>query len=452
MAAKKKVRVMSERLDLGRQMRQSVPRAAHAEWESGPDRSDTIATLEASNVGRLPELVPIRFGRMLINPFAYLRGSAPVMTRDLATLPSTGTRVQLCGDCHLMNFGIFATPERNLAFGLNDFDETLPGPWEFDVKRLAASFAVAAQDVEMSDDLARAAAERVVRSYREHLWGHVDQSPLEIWYDRITTSDALDEAPNKARRERRQKLIDKAESRVGDQLVAKLLEESGQKMQIVDQPPLIFHPSDIDILGVGREFLATYRDSLPADRRLLIDRYELKDVAYKVVGVGSVGTRCFVALLASSAGFPLFLQVKEANDSVLAPVTGAGPIAHNGERVVVGQRLMQATSDIFLGWGTGPEGRQFYVRQLRDMKLSIEVRNDPEGLNQYAEFCGRALARAHANSGDGPVIAGYLGKSDAFDKALGSFALKYAAQTVTDHRALEEARKDGRIDVIDELA
>jgi uncharacterized protein (DUF2252 family) len=452
MATKKKVRVMSERLDLGRQMRQQVPRAAHAEWEPGPERPDTIATLESSNVGRLPELVPIRYGRMLINPFAYLRGSAAVMTHDLASLPTTGTRVQLCGDCHLMNFGIFATPERNLAFGLNDFDETLPGPWEFDVKRLAASFAVAAQDVEMNDDTAKAAAERVVRSYREHLWSHVEQSPLEIWYDKITTSDALDQAPSKARRDRRQKLIDKAQSRVGDQLVAKLLEEGGDKMQIVDQPPLIFHPVAVDILGIGREFLATYRESLPADRRVLLDRYELKDAAYKVVGVGSVGTRCLVALLASSGGFPLFLQVKEAVDSVLASATGAAKVAHNGERVVVGQRLMQATSDIFLGWGTGPEGRHFYVRQLRDMKLSIEVRNDPEGLNQYAEFCGRALARAHANSGDGPVIAGYLGKSDAFDKALGTFALKYAAQTVTDHRALEEARKDGRIEVIDELA
>jgi uncharacterized protein (DUF2252 family) len=444
----KKVRVMSERIEEGRSIRERLPRSAHAEWTAPATRPDSVATLKASNDGRLEELVPIRFGRMLNSPFAYLRGSAPVMATDLAAQPNTGVTVQLCGDCHLMNFGIFATPERQVVFGLNDFDESLPGPWEFDVKRLAASIAVAAFDQSMSQDDAVAAVEATTRSYRENLWRHVQQSPLDIWYDKIGMDEAINAAPDREARANRKRLVEKARQRVGDQLIPKLVKEEGSELKIVDQPPLIYHVADVDIMEVGRQFIENYRDSLSADRRTLLDRYRLRDAAIKVVGVGSVGTRCFVAVLESSAGFPLLLQIKEANRSVIETALGAPPASHNGERVVVGQRLMQPSSDIFLGWGTGAEGRHFYVRQLRDMKLSVTMTDDPKALRRYGEFCGRALARAHANSGDGPVIAGYLGKTDVFDRAMGTYSLAYAAQTVKDHRALADAEREGRVEAI----
>jgi len=444
----KKIKAMSERLEAGRVLREKVPRSAHAEWTAPTGRPDTIETLNASNEDRLENLVPIRFGRMMANPFAYLRGSAPVMTSDLATLPTTGVEVQLCGDCHLMNFGMFATPERQVVFGLNDFDETFPGPWEYDVKRLAASFAVAAEDVGMSEKLSLAAIHSAMRSYRENLWRHVTQTPLDIWYDTIGLHEAIVEAPDEKARSTRLKLVAKAQTRVGDQLIPKLLEHEGHEMKIADQPPLLYHMPGLDVMTVGHQFLAGYRETIPADRRVLFDRYELRDAAIKVVGVGSVGTRCLVALFESSGGDPLFLQIKEATTSVLQKALHAPPVEHNGERVVIGQRLMQPATDIFLGWGTGPEGRHFYLRQLRDMKLSVTLTNDPLALRRYGEFCGRALARAHANSGDGPTIAGYLGKSDTFDKAMGAFALSYAAQTVKDHMSLVEAERDGRVEAI----
>jgi len=444
----KKIQAMSDRLEAGRQLRESVPRGAHAEWTAPTARPDSVATLMASNEDRLENLIPIRFGRMLANPFAYLRGSAPVMTVDLAGLPTTGVKVQLCGDCHLMNFGMFATPERHVVFGLNDFDETYPGPWEYDLKRLAASFAVAAEDVGMNEKQSLAAVHATMRSYRENLWRHVAQTPLDIWYDTIGLEESIADAPDEKSRQTRIKLGQKAQQRVGDQLIPKLLQQEGATMKIADQPPLMYHMPELDLPTVGRQFIAGYRETLSADRRVLFDRYEVRDVAIKVVGVGSVGTRCLVALFESSGGAPLFLQIKEATTSVLQKVVDGPSIEHNGERVVVGQRLMQPATDIFLGWGTGPQGRHFYLRQLRDMKLSVALTNDPVALKRYGEFCGRALARAHANSGDGAMIAGYLGKSDAFDRAMGTFALSYAAQTVKDHLALAEAERDGRVEAI----
>lgn len=441
-----------ERLEIGRERRRELSRSAHAEWSPPPDRPDPVATLQASNDGRVPELVPIRFGRMLTSPFAFLRGSAAVMAQDLAGLPVTGFEVQVCGDCHLMNFGLFATPERNVVFGLNDFDETLPGPWEFDVKRLAASFMVAGRDAGLSDKASRSAAVASVRSYREHLWRHVEQSPLEVWYEKISLADEIERAPDRATRARRQKFLEQARRRVGDQVFPKLAQADGEDLRIVDQPPLIFHPQVDDFESIAREFLADYRSSLAGDRRVLFDRYRYRDAALKVVGVGSVGTYCFVVLLSSADGHPLLLQVKEANPSVLQQVLPSTGVSHEGERVVIGQRLMQPASDIFLGWGTGRAGRHFYVRQLRDMKLSIALQRDPVAMTRYAEFCGRALARAHANSGDAALIAGYLGRSGRFDEAVGTFAVAYADQTDADHAALGAAALDGRIEVIDETA
>jgi uncharacterized protein (DUF2252 family) len=441
---------VEDRLARGRALREELGRASFVGWEPPPDRPDPVEVLQRSNEGRLPELVPIRFGRMAVSPFAFLRGSAAVMAEDLARRPVTGLSVQVCGDCHLMNFGIFATPERNVVFGLNDFDETLPGPWEWDLHRLAASFVVAGRDGGIKEKAARAAAAEAVASYREHLWEHALRSPLEVWYDRITMEQTIEEAETKEGREYRRRLLEKARQRVAENLFPKLVREEAGDFRIVDQPPLIFHPAAADAPAIIHEFIETYRESLPGDRRVLFDRYRFRDLAVKVVGVGSVGTRCFVALFSSAGEHPLLLQVKEANASVLERFTRTEPVPHNGERVVVGQRLMQPASDIFLGWGTGSAGRHFYIRQLRDMKVSVTIGSSATALLAYAGYCGRALARAHANSGDAAMIAGYLGKRTVFDEAVAAFAVGYADQTERDHATLVEAIRDGRVEVIEE--
>jgi uncharacterized protein (DUF2252 family) len=414
------------------------------------DRPDPIDVLVASNEGRIEDLVPIRFGRMAASPFAFLRGSAAVMAADLAPVPTTGLEVQVCGDCHLMNFGLFATPERNVVFGLNDFDETYPdGPWEWDVKRLVASVVVAARDVGVDDDRAVELAAASVRAYREQLWEFAEQSPLDIWYSSLGAARLIEEAPDKESRRRRERLERQATKRVAEHLFPKLVTQDGGSPRIVDQPPMIYHPPDLT-LDVAKAFFENYRASLAADRRVLVDRYAVLDAAVKVVGVGSVGTRCFVALLASADGHPLLLQVKEANRSVLEAhlATSAGAQSHNGERVVVGQRLMQPATDIFLGWATGAAGNEFYVRQLRDMKLSVTLTPDTVVLGRYAEFCGVALARAHANTGHAAAIAGYLGTSAKADDAFARFGLAYADQTVRDHAALVQAIEDERVPAI----
>ncbi|GAA4363989.1 DUF2252 domain-containing protein [Nocardioides caricicola] len=439
-----------ERAD-GRSRRSAISRSSHGDWTPAPDRPDPVGVLNAANADRLPDLVPIRFGRMAASPFAFLRGSASVMAADLGAVPTTGLRVQASGDCHLMNFGLFATPERHVVFGLNDFDETMPGPWEWDVKRLAASFVVASQDVRLDDDQARAIAVTAVRSYRERITEMAAMSPLEIWYDRIDLERLIADAPDKAARSARTDLLKKARRRVAEDLFPKLIRDAGGGRGIKDQPPLIFHLDEVTPETVG-PFVASYRASLDDDRRVLFDRYEVEDVAVKVVGVGSVGTRCFVVLLRDNADRPLLLQVKEASRSVLAPYAEDAstiPVQVNeGHRVVVGQRLMQPASDLFLGWGTGPNGRHFYIRQLRDMKLSVTLTGDVLRMTRYAEFCGKALARAHANSGSASAIAGYLGSSARFDDAIGEFAARYATQTVADHHALVQAIEDGRVEAI----
>jgi uncharacterized protein (DUF2252 family) len=436
----------NERLEAGKALRDTVPREHHASWKPLARRRNPIDVLEASNRDRLSELVPIRYGRMLRSPFTFLRGSAGLMAYDLATTPTTGLRVQACGDCHLLNFGMFATPERNLVFDMNDFDETLPAPWEWDVKRLATSFAVAARDSHCSDQEARDAAVACTGAYREHLRDCSKRGPLEVWYERLDVEALIEQSPDAKTKKLRQDMSAKAHQRIGEYLVPKLTNATGEQRRLVDQLPVLFHVADKDAEERFREGLEDYRRSLPDDRRVLFDRYRLEDFALKVVGIGSVGTRCYVGLFRSAEGNPLLLQFKEACPSVLAPYAGKSVYENQGQRIVVGQRLMQSSSDIFLGWTRGRRGYDFFGRQLRDMKFSVPVEGaSAAGMKRYAEICGTVLARAHARSGDAAKISGYLGKTDGFDQAIGEFSLAYADQTVRDHAALVAAERTGRI-------
>ncbi|WP_207837155.1 DUF2252 domain-containing protein [Pseudomonas sp. 43(2021)] len=435
-----------ERLEAGKRLRDVVPRAAHATWKSKPRQRDPVGLLELSNRDRHPALVPVRYGRMLRSPFTFLRGSAGLMARDLATLPCTGVRVQACGDCHLLNFGLFATPERNLIFDINDFDETLPAPWEWDIKRLAVSFAVAAQDNRLNDKEAGQLAMACVQAYRKRMRELSEMSPLDVWYDRLDAQAIIDMAPSMKYRKARQELIAKARTRIGDYLYPQISDEVGGRRRLVDQPPILFHIHEAGFAKRVKLALEDYRSSLLPERRFLYDRYRLEDFAVKAVGIGSVGTFCFVGLFFSAENHPLLLQFKEACPSVLAPYAGKSEFANQGQRVVTGQRLSQSASDIFLGWTESSKGRQFFVRQLRDMKMSLPVEGASfEQMNMYAQVCGMTLARAHAKSGDAALISGYLGKSDAFDQALGKFALAYAEQNTRDYAALVNAEKKGRI-------
>ncbi|HVN89642.1 MAG TPA: DUF2252 domain-containing protein [Candidatus Binataceae bacterium] len=441
------MRSRDQRLADGKVLREEIPLESHAEWKRPKDRRDPIDVLKASNRDRLPELIPIRYGRMLPSPFTFLRGSAGLMAYDLAGTPNTGIRVQACGDCHLLNFGLFATPERNLIFDLNDFDETLPAPWEWDVKRLAVSFVVAVRDIKLSVKDARAGAVECVRAYRERLRALSKMSPLDVWYDRLDAETIIAMAPNAKLRKRREQLVSQAQQRIGDYLYPKITGEVGGRRRLVDEPPGMYHLSTRGFERTVHEAMVLYRLSLPEERRTLFDRYRLEDMAIKAVGIGSVGTRCFVGLFFSAENHPLLLQFKEARSSVLEPYAGKSLYENDGQRVVTGQRLMQSASDIFLGWTRGREGRCFYVRQLRDMKMSAQIEEGvtPEQVLLYAELCGRTLAHAHAKSGDAAMISGYLGKSDTFDRAVGDFASEYAEQNKKDHAALVAAVKAGKI-------
>jgi len=440
------MRSRDQRIADGKTLRDTVPRQMHADWKRPAKRRDPMDILKASNRDRLPELVPVRYGRMLASPFTFLRGSSGLMAYDLSTTPTTGIRVQACGDCHLMNFGLFATPERNLVFDINDFDETLPAPWEWDVKRLAVSFVVAARDNQLTDRQAKAAAVECVRAYRVRLSEFSQMSPLEVWYDRLDAQTIIDMAPNAKIRKFREQIVAQAQQRIGDYLYPKISGEVGGQRRLIDQPPVLFHISAKGLEKNVREALAAYRLSLPHERRVLFDRYRMEDLAIKAVGIGSVGTHCFVGLFFSAENHPLLLQFKEACPSVLESYAGKSVYENHGQRVVTGQRLMQSASDIFLGWTHGREGRYFYVRQLRDMKFSAPIEGASAAqFNLYAELCGRTLAHAHAKSGDPATISGYLGKSDTFDQAIGDFALAYADQNEKDHAALVAAVKAGRI-------
>lgn len=441
----------AERLAAGKALRDKVARESQGNWKRDKARVDPLAILKADDAGRVERLVPIRYGRMLQSPFTFYRGSASVMAADLAKSPASGLRVQACGDCHLMNFGGFATPERNILFDMNDFDETLPAPWEWDLKRLVASFMLAARSNGFSDDDGRDMAVTCARAYRKRLRDFSEMSPLDIWYARVTDRDVIGLLKDDKVRERAEKRVAKALEENGSDLAyPQLAGMVGGQIRILDAPPLIYHPTEWnadEFQARLEETLVTYRESLADDRRELLDRYRLVDGAVKVVGIGSVGTMCLIVLMMSAANEPLFLQWKEARASVLEPYAGKSRYDHPGQRVVMGQRLTQPASDVFLGWVTGKGGRKGYVRQLRDAKIKplVEIM-EQETLTQFAKACGWVLARAHAKSGDPLMITGYLGNSDAFDEAMGKFAGLYADQAERDHAALKAAIRAGSIE------
>jgi uncharacterized protein (DUF2252 family) len=446
------IRSVADRMAEGQALRQRVPRADHARWRKGADRTDPLSILRAEDVDRIPELIPIRYGRMLASPFAFYRGAAGVMAADLATTPASGIRVQACGDCHLLNFGGFATPERQLVFDINDFDETLPAPWEWDVKRLAASLVLAARSIGVSDAKGRDIAVRCVRSYRKRLADFATMDPLSIWYARITEADFLAAMPKSLQADIHARIAEGSKRAGSDIEFPRLTHMVGGRLGIRDAPPLIFHPEVTrrdDFEEILLQVLRNYRETLSDDRRALLDRYQYVDAAIKVVGVGSVGRSCWIGLLMSADNDPLFLQFKEAAGSVLEPFAGKSVYAHHGQRVVAGQRLMQPASDVFLGWVTSSTtGRQFYVRQLRDAKIKPLVEAmDGERLDLYGRRCGWALARAHAKGGDAAMISGYLGGGGAFDEALGDFSIAYADQAERDYACLKAAARKGEIAV-----
>ncbi len=454
---------VAERTELGKRARAQTPRSSHAVFEASADRPDPLKLLEEQARSRVQELVPIRYGRMLVSPFTFYRGAAKIMASDLSATPVSGLNVQCCGDAHLSNFGVFASPERRMVFDINDFDETLPGPWEWDVKRLAASLMIAAQDNEF---VARD-ADRVVLAaateYREAMRRFAAMGNLDVWYARLDVEAFMQEfAPqfktrNVARAER---TLAKARTRDSVSALAKLTERVDGSIRIVDQAPLIV-PLRVLLSGEEKErfgdelaeLLRSYRRTLQYDRRVLLEEFELADFARKVVGVGSVGTRAWIALLfGRDQRDPLFLQMKEAQPSVLEEFAGKSEFSNHGERVVTGQRLMQAVSDIFLGWvhvKAGLDGipRDFYGRQLRDWKGSVEVgQQNPQGMTAYGRLCGWTLARAHARSGDRVAIASYLGNGTTFDRAIVEFSKLYACQNELDYARLEAAVKDGTIE------
>jgi uncharacterized protein (DUF2252 family) len=445
-------RTSAELYALGKSLREKCPREAHAVWTAPPDRADPLALLEQSSQGRIPELIPIRYGRMLKSPFTFYRGAALNMAADLACTPNSGLRVQACGDAHLLNFGGFATPERRVIFDVNDLDETLPAPWEWDVKRLAASFILACRDRGFSEDTARDAALSCVRSYREHMAEYSSMRTLDIWYASIDADKVVLTIKDEEARKRAQKRLAKArEKSVLEHVFPELATTAGMAPTIKENPPLIFHPRELgkeQFAAVLQKGFAAYRETLPEHRRLLLDRFKVLDVAAKVVGVGSVGTACGVMLLMAGDKDPLFLQIKQAGPSVLDAYAGKSVYANHGQRVVVGCQLMQSASDIFLGWTEGHAGRQFYVRQLKDAKIKMMVEVfTPSVMIQYAELCGWTLAHAHARSGEPSKIAGYLGKSDKFDQAIADYSIAYANQSERDHGVLMAAVRAGKLEV-----
>jgi len=459
-----------ERVKLGKEARTGAPRSSQAEFSPATNRPDPVGLLDRQATTRVPELVPIRYGRMLVSPFTFFRGAALIMASDLATTPRSGLTAQVCGDAHLSNFGLFASPERKLMFDVNDFDETLPGPWEWDLKRLAASVVIAARDREFTDKEARTAALEVGASYRREMARLAGLSTLDVWYSQIDVAGLLAELDaaagktgskaDKRMAARTAQAVTKAHTRDSLQALGKLTTVVDGQLRIVSDPPLIVPTEELFSQDVSDEIRESfhqlvrgYRRSLQSDRRHLLEEFQFVQIARKVVGVGSVGTRAWILLMVGLGNEdPLFLQAKEAEASVLEEFVGKSGYANHGARVVAGQHLMQAASDIFLGYQTveGPDGvtRDFYIRQLRDWKGSFEVEGAiPQGLTKYVGVCAQALARAHARSGDRVAIASYLGGGTMFERALAEFAETYADQNERDYEALRHAASTGRITV-----
>jgi uncharacterized protein (DUF2252 family) len=465
---------LDERRERGKLARERAAPASHAGWEPAPSRPDPIALLEEQDASREPDLVPVRYGRMMVSPFTFYRGAAKIMAADLKDTPRAGLNVQLCGDAHLSNFGAFASPERTLVFDLNDFDETLPGPFEYDVKRMAASFTIAGRNNGYTKADTRRATLASVRAYREAMAEFAKMPTMQVWYAHISEEDvmravdaaaralrATDKKEAKAAEKNARRTAERAHTRDSLQALSKLCELIDGEYRIVSQPPLVIPIRDMaasrgitedEIEQVIREQFRAYRATLQDDRRHLLERFEVVDAARKVVGVGSVGTRAFIVLLQGrDQQDPLFLQLKGATASVLEDHLPKSRYRQPGERVVQGQRLMQAASDIFLGWTKGAEDNRFlYWRQLRDMKGSVVVETmTPTGAEFYAGLCGTTLARAHARSGDPVALAAYLGKKDRFDEAITDFSERYADQNERDYRALVDAIKSGRLQAVE---
>ncbi|MBU6452268.1 MAG: DUF2252 family protein [Cyanobacteria bacterium REEB67] len=440
----------------GQIMHEAIPHRSHAVWKPADNRPDPVDLLLKSGEGRMQELLPLRYGRMLVSPFTFYRGTAGLMAFDLANTPNSTVRVQTCGDAHLMNFGAFATPERNIVFDLNDFDETLPAPWEWDLKRLAVSFVLAARDNDLKDKHARNAALAIAKSYRKKTLEYSRKSILDIWYDRIDWSVVQESTSDKELKKHRRERTEKALKRtIASYYFPKMTEAVDGKHTIKDNPPTIYHMAGAE----GDKFrdhaaraLPMYRETLQEDRRRLFDRYKLEDIAIKVVGIGSVGTVCAVALMLAPDDEPMFLQFKQATNSVLEAYAGRSEFENHGQRVVAGQRIIQSASDIFLGWTQFEDGKHFYIRQLRDGKVKLEPELwDGDRMAEAAELMGAALARAHARSGDSTVISGYMGEESTFDEAIADFAMAYADQALDDYERFAAAAKLGKFKVADDL-
>jgi uncharacterized protein (DUF2252 family) len=451
-----------ERQEAGRSARARIPRSGHADWQPNPNRRDPVAILAAQNEQRLAELVPIRHARMSVSPFTFYRGAAAIMAEDLSGTTQSGLTVQAGGDAHLSNFGAYASPSRELVFDQNDFDETLPGPWEWDLKRLTASLVVAGQHLGFNDDINRAIAARAVAAYREAMAFYAQSPVMNLWYDHLQV-DSLPQTVHAHRKELQARIdafTSRARSKTSLQALKKLTTREGGGLQLRSQPPLLVplrqFPTKFDReelwSAIGRAY-EEYAASTPHHMQVLLSRFRIVDIAIKVVGVGSVGTRCWVVLLEGrDEADPLFLQIKEAVPSVLEEHLEPSRYPHHGQRVVEGQRLIQAHSDIFLGWTTGPGGRHFYVRQLRDWKASAEIENStPLEAGFYAVLCARTLARGHARSGDAVSLSAYMGRSSRLDDAIAEFSMRYAAANLRDYEAFRQAILDGRLPVAEQL-
>jgi uncharacterized protein (DUF2252 family) len=440
---------------MGKALRDKCPRTSHAEWKPPHDRPDPVRLVLKADEGRVPDLLPLRHGRMVLSPFTFYRGSALAMAVDLAGTPATGLRVQCGGDSHLVNFRGLATPERQVIFAINDLDETLPAPWEWDLKRLAASFVIACRDNGLSESVAKDAVLSCVRSYREHMAEFAEMKLLDLWYFAVEAEMLIASIEDAGIRRGAIKNLAKArESSTSEGIFPKLTEVSGAIIK--DNLPAIYHwkgHTAGDVHPNAKQIFDRYRETLAPAHQMLLDRYDIKDAAIKVVGVGSVGTVCSVVLLMAGDGEPLILQFKEARASVLEAYAGKSVYPNQGQRVVAGHRLMQPASDIFLGWAEGGQGRHFYVRQLRDIKIKLAVETfEAARMIVFAECCGYSLALSHARSGNPAMISGYLGKRDTFDEALAAFSVAYADQNEKDHAVLKRAIRDGKVEAVIEKA
>lgn len=448
-----------EQQERGRSIREETPRSSHAAWAAGPDRPDPVALLEEQNSSRVPWLVPVRRARMVASPFAFYRGSARLMASDLATTPTSGLTVQSCGDAHLSNFGFYASPERNLVFDVDDFDETLPGPWEWDVKRLAASVVIAAEDLGFSAPTAQRATKAAVLGYQEAMAEFAERGFLENWYAHLAIAELAELLPKK-KRKRLHTVSVAARGRTSQQALKKFAKKVDGELRIKNDPPLLIPLRDLSahedpdrVRQVVLASLESYRDSLPDDRQHLLSQYRFTDLALKVVGVGGVGTRCLIALFVGrDTSDPLFLQAKEATASVLEEHLTPSAYAQPGRRIVEGQRLTQATSDVLLGWSQSEaSGHSYYWRQLRDLEGSVDLNKlGPTALGRYARVCGWTLAHGHARSGDSAAISSYLGTGPSFARAISDFAVSYAKQNESDYERFRAAIDSGQLLVSDE--